>query len=150
VARSAQRVENGLDLADRAADPVDVMLRWALALWVVGLLTAVPYATHYLLFETSREHYALLITFVLFWIFGYWGIASPLIALVKIRGVLRAVERATSNEDLLAALRGPETRDVAIDLIASENHVPRFIAARVYELLERGSRPCRMAGLEGP
>jgi hypothetical protein len=111
------------------------MIRWALALWVIGLLTAVPYATHHLLFTAPREQYALLITFVLFWVFGYWGIASPLIALAKIRSVFRAIESAGTREDLLAALRSPETRDVAIDWIATENRVPRFIARRVVELL---------------
>lgn len=111
------------------------MIRWALALWAIGLLTAVPWAIHHLLFTAPREQYALWITFVLFWIFGYWGIASPLIALVKVRRVFRAIERAGSREDLLAALRSPETRDVAIDLIATENRVPRFVARRVVDLL---------------
>jgi hypothetical protein len=110
---------------------------WVAVIWGVGLVTLVPYATYYLLFEAPREQYALLITFVLFWPFGFWGIAGPLLALVKIRRVFRAIERAGTNQELLAALRSPEARDVAIDLIATENHVPRFIATRVYELLER-------------
>jgi hypothetical protein len=108
---------------------------WVAVLWGVGLFTLVPYATYYLLFEASRDQYALLITFVLFWVFGFWGIAGPLLALVKIRRVFRAIERAGARGDLLAALRNPETRDVAIDLIATENGVPRFIAERVYALL---------------
>jgi hypothetical protein len=108
---------------------------WVAAFWGAGLFTLVPYATWYLLFEASRDQYALLILFVLFWIFGFWGIAGPLLALVKIRRVFRAIERATSKEDLLEALRSPDTREVAIDRIASENRVPRFIATRVYELL---------------
>jgi hypothetical protein len=111
------------------------MIRWALALWVIGLLTAVPYATHHLLFAAPREQYALLITFVLFWVFGYWGVASPLIALAKIRSLFRAIESTGNRADLLAALRSPETRDVAIDLIATENRVPRFVARRAVDLL---------------
>ena len=111
------------------------MIRWALALWALGLSTAVPWAIHHLLFAAPREQYALWITFVLFWIFGYWGIASPLIALVKVRRVFRAIERAGSREDLLAALRSPETRDVAIDLIATENRVPRFVVRRAVDLV---------------
>ena len=108
---------------------------WAVGLWVVGLLTVVPYGTYYLFFEASREQYPLLITLVLFWIFGYWGVVGPVLAAVKIRRVFRAIERATTREDLITALRSPDTREAAIDLIASENRVPRFIAARIHDLL---------------
>lgn len=111
------------------------MLARAVALWVAGLLTLVPYATYYLLVHATRDQYALLITLVLFWVFGYWSVVGPLIAVVKVRRVFRAIEQATSKDVLLSALRSPDTRDVAIDLVASEYHVPRFIAARVYNLL---------------
>jgi hypothetical protein len=110
-------------------------MRKAAALWIVGLLTAVPYATYHLLFRAPKEQYALLITFVLFWVFGYWGIVGPLLALVKVRTVFRAVEAAKSGDDLMKTLQSPEARDVAIDLIATENHIPRFLAVRVYDLL---------------
>jgi hypothetical protein len=53
----------------------------AIAVWVVGLLTAVPYAAYHLWFYAPREQYALLITFILFWIFGYWGVVGPLLAI---------------------------------------------------------------------
>ncbi|HEX9783649.1 MAG TPA: hypothetical protein VGA56_13075 [Opitutaceae bacterium] len=111
------------------------MLVKAAAIWVVGLLTLVPYGTYYLFFESSREQYALLITLVLFWIFGYWGVVGPLLAAVKVRSVFRAIELARSKDDLVKALQSPDTRDVAIELIASENHIPRFLATRVYDLL---------------
>lgn len=107
----------------------------AAVLWVAGLLTAVPYAAYHLFFEASREQYALLITFILFWILGYWGVAGPVLMAVKVRQVFRAIEMARSKDELMAALRSDEGRDVAINLIAAENHVPRFIAERVYELL---------------
>jgi hypothetical protein len=111
------------------------MLVRAFAVWITGLLTAVPYATHYLLFHAEREQYALLITFILFWICGYWGVVGPLIAALKVRRVFRALEQVTSRQDLVAVLKSPEARDVAIELIASENRIPRFLAARVYRLL---------------
>ncbi len=111
------------------------MLAWAVALWVVGLLTLVPYGTYYLLFLASREQYPILITLILFWIFGYWGVMGPLLAVIRTRRVFGAIEQMRTKEDLIEALRSPDTRDVAIDLIASDNHVPRFIAARVYHLL---------------
>ena len=47
----------------------------------------------------------------------------------------RALEQATSREELLAQVRSPDTQAVAIDLIASENHIPRVLAARVLKLL---------------
>ena len=111
------------------------MLIRATVVWAAGLLTLVPYGTYYLFFEASRDQYALLIVLVLFWIFGYWGVVGPLLAALKIRSVFRAIERARTKDDLIGILRSPEGRDAAIDLIASENHIPRFLAARVYQLL---------------
>jgi hypothetical protein len=60
--------------------------------------------------------------------------------------VFRAIEQTGTQEDLIEALRSPDTRDVAIDFIASENHVPRFIAARVYDLLLTRLPSSRRAG----
>jgi hypothetical protein len=111
------------------------MLGWAVTVWIAGLLTVVPYGTYYLLFEARTDQYALLITLVLFWIFGYWGMAGPVLALIKIRRVFKAIERARSRDDLLGTLRSADARDTAIDLIASENRIPRFLAVRVYNLL---------------
>jgi hypothetical protein len=111
------------------------MLVKATLLWVVGLFTFVPYGTYYLFFEAPRDQYGLLITSILFWIFGYWSLAGPLIMAVKVRRVFRAIESAGSREQLERALKSPEARDVAIDLIATENHIPRFLASRVYQLL---------------
>jgi hypothetical protein len=113
------------------------MLVRAAVVWVLGLVTAVPYATYYLLFYAQREQYAMLATFVLFWIFGYWSLAGPLIATVKVRQVVRAIERAQSKDDLKEALLSDEARDVAIDMIASDNHIPRFLAAQVYRRVMR-------------
>ena len=111
------------------------MLRKATALWIVGLITGVPWATWHLLFRAPRDQYALLITFVLFWIFGYWGIAGPLISLVKVRTVFRAIEQATSREEIVAILRSDAARNVAIDHIATEYRIPKFIAARALNMV---------------
>ena len=111
------------------------MLVKAALLWVAGLLTLVPYGTYYLFFEASRDQYALLITLILFWIFGYWGVVGPLLMVIKVRSVFRAMEFARSQDDLVRALGSPDAKDAAISLIATENHVPRFLAARVYDLL---------------
>jgi hypothetical protein len=111
------------------------MLRKATALWIAGLLTAVPYATWYLFFRAPREQYALLITCILFWVFGYWGIVGPLLSIVKVRAVFRAIEHAKSHEEILTVLRSDAARDVAIEHIASEYRIPRFLAARVLKLL---------------
>ncbi len=108
-----------------------------MALWIVGLVTLVPYGTYYLFFEASRDQYAFLATAVLFWIFGYWGVVGPVVAARKARAVLRAMEGARSRNDLFGTLRSPDARESAIDLIASENGLPRFVAARVYALLVR-------------
>ena len=107
------------------------MLTKAVGLWVAGWLTLVPYGTYYLFYQAPREQYALLITSILFWIFGYWSVVGPLLAALKIRAVLRAMESARSKDELIAALGSPDTRDAAIELIASENRIPRFLARRV-------------------
>ena len=111
------------------------MLVAAVAIWVFGLFTAVPYAAYYLLYYAPREQYALLIAFILFWIFGYWGVVGPLLAVVKVRRVFRAIEGAKSKDELMKALRSDDSREVAIDFIATDSHIPRFLARRVYGLL---------------
>jgi hypothetical protein len=108
---------------------------WAGVLWLAGLLTAVPYATYYLFYYAPRDEYALLITFVLFWILGYWGLVGPLIMAVKVRRVFRRLEAAQNAASLAASLQSKDTEEVMIDFIASENKIPRFIAARLYRLL---------------
>jgi hypothetical protein len=113
------------------------MLAKAILLWVVGLATFVPYGTYYLFFEASRDQYALLVTSILFWIVGYWGVAGPLIMLVKVRSVFRAIELAGSHEQLEQAIKSPDAKHVAIDLIATENHIPRFVAGWIYQRLIR-------------
>jgi hypothetical protein len=111
------------------------VLARAIVIWVAGLLTLVPYGTYYLFFEAQRDQYAFLVILVLFWIFGFWGVAGPLLVAIKVRKVFRALEQAKSREELLAQLRNPEAEAVAIELIASENHIPRFLAAHVLKLV---------------
>ena len=111
------------------------MILKAVVLWVFGMVTIVPYGTYYLFMKAERDQYALLITLVLFWVFGYWGVAGPILALAKVRGIVTALETAQGEGRLREALRSPETANAAVDLIASENGIPRFMAARVYRLL---------------
>jgi hypothetical protein len=109
----------------------------AAVVWVAGLLTIVPFATYELFFHAPRDQYAQLIGLVLFWVFGYWGVVGPLLAAIRVRRVFRALEQAASRDDLMKALGSDEAREAAIDLIASENRLPRFLAARVYRMLVR-------------
>jgi hypothetical protein len=102
---------------------------------LTGLLTIVPYGTYYLFYEATRDQYALLITLVLFWIFGYWSLVGPILAAVKVRKVFRVIELARSKGELVKVLQSQDANDAAIDLIASENRIPRFLASRVYDLL---------------
>jgi hypothetical protein len=111
------------------------VLRKATALWIVGLLTVVPYATWHLFFRAPREQYALLITFVLFWIFGYWGLVGPIVSIVKVRSVFRTIQQTRSREELVAVLQSEDAHNVAIDHIASEYRIPRFLASRVLKLV---------------
>ena len=101
-------------------------------LWVLGLLTIVPYSIYHLLYYAPRDEYALLITLVLFWIFGFWGVVGPILSAIKIRRVFRALEMAQSKEKLKEILSSKEAQDAAVDLIASENRVPKFLAKKLF------------------
>ena len=101
-------------------------------LWVLGLLTIVPYGIYHLLFYAQRDEYASLITLVLFWIFGFWGVVGPILSAIKIRRVFRAIEMAQSKEKLEEILNSKEAQEAAIDLIASDNHIPKFLAKKLY------------------
>jgi hypothetical protein len=111
------------------------MVRKAALIWIVGLVTLVPYATYDLFFRAPREQYALLITSILFWIFGYWGVVGPLVTALKVHAVFRAIEQAPTQAQLAATMRSKETEDAAIALIAAENRVPRFVAGKIYRRL---------------
>lgn len=108
------------------------MLSNALLLWLAGLFTVVPYAVYYLLFQAQRHQYALLIGLTLFWIFGFWGIAGPVILLVKMYRLRRSFEKIGAQEQLEELLHSDNASEVAIELIASENKIPRFIAKLIY------------------
>lgn len=121
----------------------------AVLVWIIGLATAVPYATYYLFFEATRDEYAALITFVLFWIFGYWGVVGPILSAIKVRAVFRAIEMASEHGRLKQAIKDAETEDMIIDLIATDNGIPRFLAARVYRMFAR-KMAGRQASAAGP
>ncbi len=110
-------------------------------LWILGLVTIVPFAVYRLLFEAERHEYVFLISVSLFWVFGFWGIVGPLIALVRVRRFLRLLQSARSADDARKRLTDPEGRELAIELIAAESRIPKWLARLVYrKLLERASR----------
>ena len=111
------------------------MIKRLFLLWLVVLFTLVPYGIYYLFFEATRDQYALVGVLVLFWIFGFWGVVGPIVSAYKARSFFKALENAGSAEELKSLIRDPESREVAIDLIASENNVPKFVASRIYNLL---------------
>ena len=100
--------------------------------WVTVLITAVPYSAYYLFFEASREEYALLITFILFWIFGFWAVVGPILSAIKVRNILKALENVRSNEQLREIVNAKESEESLIELIASENKIPKLLAKRLY------------------
>ena len=52
--------------------------------------------------------------------------------------MFHTIESAQAEGRLQEVLRSEETEDVAIQFIASENGIPRFLAARVYRMLRTG------------
>jgi len=109
----------------------------ATILWIIGLFTIVPYGIYALLFTATRDEYAFLITIVLFWIFGFWGVVGPLIAAWKVRQVMRALELAGSADERKRILLSSDSEEIAIDLLASENRIPKFMARRIYRYVRK-------------
>jgi GNAT superfamily N-acetyltransferase len=141
IGRTRRRRSRPRPAAERAAltsasGETEMMFR-AVVLWVTGLLTIVPYGVYYLFVHAQPNQYAFLITLVLFWIFGYWGIAGPVLAAMRVRSVMRLIESAQSEGELREALRSEDAQEAAIDLIASENGLPRFLAVKVFRLLTK-------------
>lgn len=108
------------------------MLRNVTFLWIFGLVTIVPAGLYHLLFTAGRDEYAFLITIVLFWIFGFWGVVGPLLSAYKVRQVFRAIELAADGDELKRILQSGDAEEVAIDVIAAENRIPRFLARKVF------------------
>lgn len=107
----------------------------AAVLWVIGLLTLVPWGIYYLFFNASSDQYALVIVSVLFWIFGYWGVVGPILAAIRVQQVMKLIEMVKTREQLRELVQKPEMQETAIDLIAGENHISKFLARRVLTLL---------------
>ena len=106
-------------------------------LWIVGLATIVPYSIYYLLYYAQRDEYALLIVVPLFWIFGFWGIVGPILAIIRVRKLMRALESAHGWDQVKLAFERNEGEEVIIDLIASENRIPKVLARMTYRLVLR-------------
>ena len=111
------------------------MVKRIVVVWIVDGLFIVPYCVHRLLFEAQRDEYAFLIVFPLFWIFGFWGVAGPLVAAWRVHRLMKALESSGSRQQMLDAYRENDGEEVAVDLIASENHIPKFLARKVYRKL---------------
>ena len=108
------------------------MVKRITMVWVIGLISAVPYSAYYLFFEASQEDYAFLITFILFWIFGFWAVVGPILSAMKVRSIFKSLESAWSKEQFLETVNSKESEETLIALIASENKIPKFLAKRLY------------------
>jgi glycine/serine hydroxymethyltransferase len=59
-------------------------------------------------------------------------VVGPILSAIKIRRVFKALEMAQSKEKLEEILKSTESQEAAIDLIASENHIPKFLAKKLF------------------
>lgn len=105
-------------------------------IWLVVLLTLVPYASYYLLFKAEMSQYPILIIFILFWIFGYWAILSPLMSAYKVRRLIKQLQSVKSMAHLKELFEQSDTEDSVIQTIATENGITEFIARRVFNALK--------------
>ena len=101
-------------------------------LWVLGIVVIVPWAIYRLRVVAQPDEYAFLIVFPLFWVFGFWGVVGPLFAAVKAHRLIRALERAQGSESLKKAFEDHDGDDVLIELIRTENRIPRWLARKIY------------------
>lgn len=101
-------------------------------LWIAGLLTLVPYGIFQLLFHAQRDEYALLISLVLFWVFGFWAIMGPLLSAYKIHQLFKLLESAQFRKQVIEIITHQDSQDAAIKIIAMQNHIPRFLAKKLY------------------
>ena len=108
------------------------MIFRVMLLWVIGLLTIVPYSVYHLLFYAQRDEYAFLICMPLFWVFGFWGVVGPLITVWKIRSFMKAFEQAEQMQDVKDAYQKHLGDDVVIGIIARETRMPKFVARIIF------------------
>lgn len=108
------------------------MFKRFMTVWVVGLITIVPFTTYYLLFHAQRSEYALLIVLVLFWVFGYWGVVSPLLSLIKLRRFFKTIEQCRTIEDVKQLFHHQLDEETVVEMISNESRIPKFIARHLY------------------
>ena len=103
--------------------------------WILGLLAFVPYGLYYLFFYAEKSQYALIIVFLLFWIFGYWAVVTPIMTILKFRRLLKMAKEIQSWEKFLERMREGESEEVIVEWLSSENKIPKFLAKKVYRHL---------------
>lgn len=97
-------------------------------LWIAGMVTIVPYAVYRLFTDAARDEMAFLIVIPFFWTFGFWGVVTPMMMAYKIHKLMRALDLAKSDDERKKLLLSPESKELAIEMMAEENHIPKFVA----------------------
>lgn len=105
-------------------------------LWLSGIILLVPYCIYRLLYIAPSDEYAFLIVFPLFWIFGFWGVVGPMIGAYKMHRLIKAIEKAGDFTEIEKAYKENEGKELIIDLIATENKIPKFFARWLYNKVE--------------
>ena len=111
------------------------------ALWVLGIVILIPLSLYRLVFHAQPEEYAFLIVAPLFWVFGFWGVVGPLLAAQRIHRLMKALEKAQNAAQAKAAWDENDGDEAAVDLLASENRLPKFLARWLYRRVKRKLLP---------
>lgn len=111
-----------------------------LLLWVVGGLIIIPYALYHLFSYARPDEYAFLMVMPFFWIFGFWGVVGPAIAVYRIHKLMKALEHVRDRKGLQEAYEAHAGKEVMVDFIASEHRLPKFLVRRLYDTIERRLR----------
>ena len=112
-----------------------------LVLWVLGMIILIPLSLYRLLFHAHPQEYAFLIVAPLFWVFGFWGVVGPMLAAQRIHRLMKALGKAQDAAQARAAWEENGGDEAAVDLIASENRLPKFLARWLYNRVKRRLLP---------
>ncbi len=104
-----------------------------MALWIVGLVTIIPFCVYRLFWVAEPVEYPFLIVVPLVWVFGFWPVAGPLVLVWRIGGFMKRIQKAQNIGDLKEAYEKHDGRDLVIEVVARESGIPRFIAEKIYD-----------------
>jgi len=108
-----------------------------LGIWLAGLASFVPVLAVRLIFWAPREEYPLLITLILFWLFGYWSIVGPAAVAWRLYRIVRALRQSAASRNTVQGPSPAELEGIGVALLEGDQGVPRPLARWIVALVRR-------------